>query len=137
MALIGEMEYAFEVQDEGTTVDWSAVNLLVAHLRIKGFRSPVDLEDAHGNIRETIDPESLEELTVHLADHSEVIAYETSEPSWRERMKTFADTHETVTFLRSAIGVFAESIRDKRSLVVKKMLASKIQISPGSVEEVE
>jgi len=137
MSLTGDMEYALEVPEDGTTVNWSALNLIVANLRNRGFRSPVDLEDAHGNIRETIDPESLEELTVHLVDHSEVIAHETSEPPWRERVKTFADTRETVIFLRSALGVFAESIREKRSLVVKKMLASKIHISPGSVEEVQ
>ena len=134
MSLTGEIEVAFVDPEIGSSLDWSALNLVVYSLANHGFKSPVELEDVHGNIKPQLSPDSLSDLTEHLAAHGEEIAREADSQPWRERGKTFASSRETVTFVMSAVRMFRDCVRHKRSLIVAEMPAHEIDIIPGLLE---
>jgi len=130
MALIGKTEFALVDAENSVTLDWSALNLIVYSLANHGFRSPVELEDIHGEIKPQLEVDDLRQLTEHLAENGEEIARESDGLDWRERVKTFASSKETITFVMSAVRTFRDCIRDRRPLFVEELPIQEIVISP-------
>jgi len=135
MRLIGETELALIDKEKNVALNWSALNLVVCSLANRGFRSPIELEDIHGEIKTTLEPGELSQLTEHLAENGEEIARESDGQDWRERIKTFTSSRETVTFVMSALRLFRECVRDNRSLVVEEVPPGQINITPEPIEE--
>ncbi|HSX44580.1 MAG TPA: hypothetical protein VLF39_00495 [Candidatus Saccharimonadales bacterium] len=136
MNLVGETEFALVDPEQDASVDWSALNLVIADMKNHGYPSPVELEDSYGQIKSPVGPDELTNLAGFLITHSEVIAYE-SELKERQESKhdhTFTGARNTITFLRSAIGVFRESVRNRRELKVEERLVNDIKIRPETTD---
>ncbi len=130
MPLVGEREIAFVDQEIGSTLDWSAVNLVFSDLAQEGLKPRIDLEDQFGTIRTPLSPYDLSEIYHHLVTHGEAISKRYSMEDIRERVKTFTGQRESVLFVMSAINWFKERVRDNRLVVVQEIPADEIEISP-------
>ncbi len=130
MPLSGEREIAFVDPEHGSTLDWSAVNLVVSDLANEGQASVLRLEDDQGNIKTPLSPYELSVLYEHLATHGEAISKKYSMQDLCERVKTFSGQRESVIFVMSAIRWFKERISDSKHVIVQEMPADKIEITP-------
>ncbi len=129
MAVKGDTEYVL-VAHEQPTLNWSALRLVVGELEYNGFVSPVKLEDTSGNIKTLIEPSESNALVEYLETNGEVIARQSANPSWRERINSFSGPHETVTFVLSALKWFRECVKYRRQAIVEERPESEVEISP-------
>lgn len=130
MPLLGETEFALIDSELGSSLDWSALNLVVCHLGRQGLRAPIELEDAHGKIKTPLNPTEISDLTEYFSANGEEISRQLANKKWVDRVKTFSGHRETVKFIVNAVKHFRECAHNNRYLTVEEMPMQEIEIVP-------